>query len=465
MTITARRPESGQDAAAVVRDLRMVHNSGHTRNLQWRLVQLENITRLVDNEEAAIAEALEADLGRNAVECWLGEIASTKGEAEYARKNLRRWMRRKRTGLPLTLRPGNAWIQYEPLGVVLIVGPWNYPVYLTLGPLVAAVAAGNCAVIKPSEHAPRTSALLAELIPTYLDSSAVRVVEGDASVTQELLGTGVDHVLFTGGTEVGRHIMAGAAPTLTPVTLELGGKSPALVASDADLGVVARRLLWVKLMNSGQTCIAPDYVLVQREVRDALVEKLKAVTQEFRVGQRPAMRIVNDRQFRRLAGYLEATEGEIVLGGGIDESALSIEPTIVVEPSLDEPLMQEEIFGPILPIIGVDSLEDDAVHLVNSRSKPLAVYVFTKSNRRARALIDRMPAGGAVINHVAMHCMVPNLPFGGVGASGMGAYHGRWGFEAMSHRKSVLSQSLWPDLKFMYPPYSDRALKLFRRMF
>lgn len=448
----------------VLAHLRAAHRSGRTRNLAWRRAQLSAIIRLVEERETEIAEAIEADLGRNAVESWLGEIASTRGEAAYALKHVGRWMRRRRRPIPLTQRPGAAWVQFEPLGVVLIIGPWNYPVYLTLGPLVAAVAAGNCAVIKPSEHAPRTSALLAKLIPAYLDPQAVRVVEGDAATTQDLLASGFDHALFTGGTTIGSKIMEAAAPTLTPVTLELGGKSPVVVAPDADLGVVARRLLWVKLLNSGQTCIAPDYVLVPAAIRDELVAQLMDVVREFRRGEPSGMRIVDARQHGRLARYLEETKGRIVLGGGIDASALTIEPTIVVDPDPDEPLMREEVFGPILPVVTVDSV-DDAIALVNDRPKPLAVYAFSRSRSTGRRIIDSIPAGGAVLNHVAMHCLVPSLPFGGVGASGMGAYHGRSGFETMSHSKAVLAKSTWPDLKFIYPPYSDRTMKLFRKVF
>ncbi|GGS26366.1 aldehyde dehydrogenase [Streptomyces humidus] len=443
--------------------LRSVHSTGRTRSLEWRLEQLDGITRLMDEREADIAEALAQDLGRNAAEAWLGDIASTRGEAVYARKRLRSWMKRRRQRLTLNQRPGSGWVQYEPLGVVLIIGPWNYPVYLSLGPLVAAVAAGNCAVVKPSELAPATSALLARLIPQYLDPEAVKVAEGDAVVTQGLLALGFDHVLFTGGTEVGKKIMAGAAPTLTPVTLELGGKSPVVVMADADLDVAARRIAWVKLMNSGQTCIAPDYVLAERSIRDALVDRIVSTMRAFRADQDGGLRIVNERQFDRLAGYLAATQGSIVTGGGTDRAGLTIEPTVIVDPGPEEPSMAEEIFGPILPVLAVDSL-DAAVRFVNSRPKPLALYIFARSKATRRRLVDEIPAGGAVINHVAMHCLAPALPFGGVGESGIGSYHGEWGFQALSHRKAVLAKGFRPDLRLVYPPYTDRALKMMRRI-
>jgi len=453
------------DPEAVLPDLRRVFASGRTRSLQWRLRQLEGLENLCDREEAAIAEALAADLGRSPVEAWLGDVASSKAEVSYARKHLKKWMRRRRQPLPLAQLPGRGWVQYDPLGVVLVIGPWNYPVYLSLGPLVAAVAAGNCAVIKPSELAPATSKLLSRLLPRYLDADAVRVVEGDASTTQRLLAGGFDHVLFTGGTEVGRKVMAAAAPTLTPVTLELGGKSPVIVAADADLDVAARRIAWIKLLNSGQTCIAPDYVLVDRTVADEFIAKVVANMAAFRSAEPlSALPIVNDRQFDRLQSYIGSTSGQIVAGGRWDAATRRIEPTVIVDPAPTDAVMDDEIFGPILPILRTES-HSAAVQFVNSRPKPLALYVFTGSRRTGRELIDAIPSGGAVINHVAMHCLVPQLPFGGVGASGMGAYHGRWGFETLSHRRAVLAKSAKPDLALIYPPYTERAVKIMRKLF
>lgn len=258
--------------------------------------------------------------------------------------------------------------------------------------------------------------------------------------------------------------MAAAAPTLTPVTLELGGKSPVIVAADADLDIVARRIAWVKMLNSGQTCIAPDYVLVDASVRDTLVGKIVDTLAAFQGDEPDGLRIVNERQFDRLAGYIAATEGVIATGGGTDRQALTIERTVIVDPNPDEPAMRDEIFGPILPVMSFDEIEE-AVTFVNNRPKPLGLYVFTASRSLGRQLIDSIPAGGAVINHVALHCLVPSLPFGGVGASGMGAYHGEWGFQALSHRKAVLAKTLKPDFQVIYPPYTDRAKRILRRLF
>jgi aldehyde dehydrogenase (NAD+) len=461
--VTIHAPQT-TGSAGVLADLRQVFAAGRTRVLEWRLEQLRAIERFLDEREPEIAAALAEDLGRSPAEAWLGDVASTKAEAAYARKHVRKWMRRRRESLPLAQLPGRAWVQYDPLGVVLVIGPWNYPLYLSLAPLVAAVAAGNCAVIKPSELAPATSALLARLLPQYVDAEAVRVIEGDAATTQELLAAGFDHVLFTGGTEVGKKIMAAAAPTLTPVTLELGGKSPVIVTADADIDVAARRIAWVKLLNSGQTCIAPDYVLADHRIVADLVDKIVANVRDFRAGEKdPGLRIVNQRQFDRLVSLINSTDGKVVTGGRSDGATLRIEPTLIVDPSPTDPVMADEIFGPLLPVLTVESL-DQAVQFVNSRPKPLALYVFS-SGQLGRDLIDRIPSGGAVVNHVAMHCLVPALPFGGVGASGMGAYHGKWGFETLSHRRAVLSKPARPDPRLVYPPYSQRALSIMRRLF
>lgn len=451
-------------AAAVVAGLRATFATGRTRDLAWRLAQLDGIDRMVADHEADIAAALAADLGRARVDAWLADVAPVRAEVAYARRHLRSWMRPTRTGLPLALRPGRAHTRHEPLGTVLVIGPWNYPVYLTLGPLVGAVAAGNAVVVKPSEHAPVTSALLARLLPAHIDPAAVAVVEGDASVTQELIAQGLDHVFFTGGPEIGKRIMAAAAPHLTPVTLELGGKSPTIVTRHADLDVAARRIAWTKLLNSGQTCIAPDYVLVERPVRDALVTKVAVAVAEMSGGKAQPMRIVDRRQYDRLTAVLDGARAAVAVGGGTDDAACTIEPTIVVDADPLSRLMTEEIFGPILPVVTVASLDEAISHVV-SRPKPLAAYLFSSDTAEQRRVIEEVSAGGIVVNHAAMHVLAPQLPFGGVGTSGMGTYHGRWGFETFSHRKSVLVKPARPDLSFTYPPYSRRTERLLRRLF
>jgi aldehyde dehydrogenase (NAD+) len=450
--------------AATFDGLRRHFASGVTRDASWRVRQLEALKRLLVERERDIVEAVKADLGRNDFDAWFGDVAPPLGDIEYALKHLKSWMKPQRRKVPLMQMPAKARIQYEPLGVVLVIGPWNYPVNLSLGPVVAALAAGNCVVLKPSEVAPRTSALMAELLPAYLDADAVAVVEGDGVVTQELLALGFDLAFFTGGTEIGRKIMAGAANTLTPVVLELGGKSPVFVTQDADLDVTARRIAWVKLLNSGQTCIAPDYLLVHESVKDDLVAKIRTSLAEMTAEDTGGRPIVNQRQFDRLRGYLAVTKGTVVAGGDVDDADLTITPAILVDPDLDEPAMTEEIFGPILPVATYSDL-DEAIRFVNSRPKPLGLYVFSRNRKVADRIVELIPAGGAVINHCAIHYLLPSLPFGGVGASGMGSYHGEWGFYAFSHRKSVAVKPFRPDLRIVYPPYSERTQKLLRRMF
>ena len=463
--MTETTATTGTDAGLedLIARLRATFASGRTRSYEWRKAQLEGIVRFLAERETDIAEALAADLGRSPFESWFGDIAPPKGEAELAIKQLRRCGRIQRRRVPLTQLPASARIQYEPLGVALVIGPWNYPVNLSLGPMVAALAAGNCVVLKPSEVAPATSRLMAEALPDYLDRDAFAVVEGDGPVTQSLLALGFDHAFFTGGTEIGRKIMAGAADTLTPVILELGGKSPAIVTADADLDVVARRIAWVKLMNSGQTCIAPDYVLAHESVKDELVAKIRTTMAAFTAEEGPK-RIVNQRQFDRLVGYLEQTRGVVVEGGVSDPEALTITPTILLDPDPAEPAMTEEIFGPILPVRGFSDV-DEVIRFVNGRPKPLGLYVFSKDRATADRLVEEIPAGGAVVNHCAIHYLIPSLPFGGVGASGMGAYHGEWGFQALSHRKSVAVKGFKPDPSIVYPPYGPKARALMRRLF
>jgi aldehyde dehydrogenase (NAD+) len=449
----------------IIARLRETFSTGKTRPVDWRQAQLRSLEAMMAENEQPIGAALAQDLDRKPFEAWLCDAATTAGEAKYAAKHVKQWMRRKYRLLELMQLPGRGWVEYEPYGVVLIIGAWNYPFYLTLGPAVGAIAAGNAMVLKPSEVAPASSALMAELVPRYLDSDAITVVEGDGAVSQELIAQGLDRVLFTGGAEIGRKVYEGAARHLTPVTLELGGKSPVIVAADADVDIAAKRIAWSKLLNAGQTCVAADYVLADAMVRDELVGKIADAVTAFRSGEQSGMRIVNQRQFDRLTGYLAKTKGTIVLGGDFDAPARRLQPTVVVDPDPGEPLMSNEIFGPILPVISVQSL-DDAIRFVNSRPKPLAAYLFTKTHAVRERVIKEVPAGGMVVNHLAVQTTTAKLPFGGVGASGMGAYHGRWGFEEFSHRKSVLTKPTRPDLSsIVYPPYTDKAQRLARRLF
>ena len=456
---------SSTDIPGTVARLRQTFATGRTKSLDWRKQQLRALEKLVVDNEPAIAAALEQDLGRKPFEAWLADIASTSSEARDAAKNVHKWARRRYRLLEFSQLPGRGWVEYEPYGTVLIIGAWNFPFALTLGPAVGAIAAGNTVVLKPSEVAPASSALMAELVPKYLDRDAIAVIEGDGAVSQELIAQGFDRVLFTGGTDIGRMVYESAAPHLTPVTLELGGKSPVIVAADADIDVAAKRIAWTKLINSGQICIAPDYVLADASIRDELVDKIKAAVTTFESGGSGGKRIVNQRHFDRLTTALAATKGNVAVGGGSEASSLSIEPTVVVDPDVDEPLMRDEIFGPILPVVTVQSL-DEAITFVNSRPKPLAAYLFTKTKNIRERVIREVSAGGMLVNHLIFQFATAKLPFGGVGPSGMGAYHGRWGFEEFSHRKSVLTKPTRPDLTAMiYPPYTEKAWKLARKLF
>lgn len=465
VTASTSTAATTSDIPGVVARVRKTFATGRTRDIEWRKQQLRALERLVTENEPAIADALAQDLGRKPFEAWLADIASTAGEAADAAKNVGKWAKRKHRLLEKAQLPGRAWIEYEPFGTVLVIGAWNFPFALTLGPAIGAIAAGNAVVLKPSEVSPASSALMAELVPKYMDRDAIAVVEGDGAVSQELIAQGFDKLCFTGGTEIGRKVYESAAAHLTPVTLELGGKSPVIVAADADIDVAAKRIAWTKLINSGQICIAPDYVLADASIRDQLVDKIRDAVDAFEAGDPSGKRIVNQRHFDRLVAALAATKGKVAVGGGSDAAAMKIQPTVVVDPDLDEPLMRDEIFGPILPIVTVKSL-DEAIDFVNSRPKPLAAYLFTKAKSVRERVIKEVSAGGMLVNHLLFQFSTTKLPFGGVGPSGMGAYHGRFGFEEFSHRKSVLTKPTRPDLTAMiYPPYTDKAWKLARKLF
>ncbi|MFE2995715.1 aldehyde dehydrogenase family protein [Nocardia sp. NPDC059246] len=449
---------------AVVSRLRATFDSGRTRPAKWRKEQLLALERMLSEREDELVAALDKDLGRPKTEAWMADLAPVAAESRYARKHLTSWMRKQRTRVPVSVMPGSAWYQYEPLGVTLVIGPWNYPVFLALAPLVGALAAGNCAIVKPSEHTPTVSTLLAELLPRYLDADAIAVVEGGAMETQELLDQGLDHAFFTGGPEIAKAVMAGAAKHLTPVTLELGGKSPVIVAEDADVRVAARRIAWTKAMNSGQTCVAPDYVLVTAKMRERFLTELRTAITTFGAGQDTLLPLVNTRHATRIERLLSDCGGEIAFGGTVDTSGARAELTVIVDPAIDSPLMTEEIFGPLLPVITVESL-DAAITHVRRGPKPLAVYLFSSNRTAQQRVLNEISNGSTVINHLMFQVLVHQLPFGGVGNSGMGTYHGRWGFETFSHRKSVVRKPFHPDPDILYPPYTSFKEWLLRRVF
>lgn len=450
----------------LIGELRASFDHGHTRPLEWRRAQLEGLVRLLDENGGELIAALEQDLGRPEIEAYGADIGATKNEIGYLARHFEKWVRPRRVRLPLASLPGRGRVLRDPLGVALVIAPWNYPIQLLLEPMAAAIAAGNAVVAKPSELAPATSAALARLVPRYVDDAGVTVVEGAVPETTALLEQRFDKIFFTGSTRVGRIVMEAAARHLTPVTLELGGKSPTIVAADANLEIAARRIVWGKHLNAGQTCIAPDYVLVEKSVRDELVDHMVATISGF-LGDDPKAspdfaRIVNDGHLRRLSGYLENHGGEMVTGGDVDPDQRFVAPTIINDPDPESALMTEEIFGPILPVLAVESL-DDAVEFVNDRPRPLALYVFSDSGEAADDVVRRTSSGGVCINHTLMHILPPTLPFGGVGDSGMGNYHGKAGFDAFTHERSVLAKPIRPDPSILYPPYSNLKRKLVER--
>jgi len=441
--------------SGLLAELRTAFSTGITRPLAWRLDQLRRLEALIQENTAELSDALHHDLGKCPSESWITDLGLALSSAQSTRKRLRSWMAPERVPNPVALVPARSFVMREPLGVVLIISPWNCPLQLTLMPLAAAIGAGNCVVVKPSEISSCTSQLLARLIPHYLDSKCVAVVEGGADETTALLRERFDHIFYTGNPAIGRIVMEAAAHHLTPVTLELGGKSPCIVDESADLETAARRIVFGKFLNAGQTCIAPDYVLVHQSREQELLNSLKAALSEF-YGPDPRSnsdygRIVNDRHFRRLQELMAS--GHIVVGGETDRESRYIAPTILRNVNLRSPMMTEEIFGPILPVISIPSIKA-AVEFANARPKPLALYLFCQSREVERFVLQNTSSGGACVNTTLLHHANERLPFGGVGESGMGNYHGRFGFETFSHKRAVVRKPVRPEIPLAYPPYS-----------
>lgn len=438
-----------------VTELRAYFNTGHTHSLDWRQKQLAGIERFLKEHETDIEQALYQDMGRPQLEAFTGDIATLQAEIKLIRKKLASWLKPERVKSTLAVQPGKCFIYREPYGVVLIIAPWNYPIQLSVNPLIGAIAAGNCAILKPSELAPSSSHLLANILPNYLDKQAIQVIEGGVPETTDLLAEHFDYIFYTGNTTVGRIVMEAAAKHLTPVTLELGGKSPCIVDKDIDLDMAARRILFGKFYNAGQTCVAPDYLLVHEEIEEALITCLQQTLQNF-YGKNPEKsadfgRIINTRHHQRLMKLIQDS-GEIVTGGIANENEKYIAPTILRNVNTDSPIMREEIFGPILPILKVKNI-DEAINFINSRAKPLALYFFTNNKNLREQVLSKTSSGGACINHTTLQLVVPSLAFGGIGDSGMGAYHGKASLETFSHKKSVLIKPLALDVPIIYPPY------------
>jgi acyl-CoA reductase-like NAD-dependent aldehyde dehydrogenase len=451
---------ASSDYAGLVSRQREFFLTGATRQAQWRKGQLEAVKALFTENHDELCDALWKDLRRNVNDADLMDVAYCAKEAEYALKHLDTWMKPVREPMPLVFEPGHILVHRDPLGVALIIGAWNEPFMLTFGPLVAALAAGNTAVLKPSEIAVNCAAAAARLVPRYFDPRAVTVAEGGVPETTALLAQQWDMIFFTGSPPVGKIVHQAAAKNLTPCVLELGGKNPTIVHASANLKAAARRIAYGRYMNSGHICTAPDHVLVWPEVKDEFVRHLPGTIREF-YGDDPQQspdygRIINRRNFDRLAALLGS--GRVAAGGRSDAADLYIAPTVLVDVSVDSPIMQEEVFGPILPVLEIASVEA-VIEWVNSRPSPLGLYVFAEDKGVVERILGATRSGDAEVNDCAIHPLFPELPFGGVGNSGMGKYHGRWGFEAFTNARGVLHHSTKVDPGVRYPPYSKHKLE------
>ena len=448
---------ASQQFASIHRRQRLFYLEHITREIPFRLTALDRLREGIETNEKALTDALFADLGKSPCESYATEIGILLNEIRYAQSNLQRWAADRYVHSPLALFGSHSHIHYEPRGLVLIIAPWNYPLQLAFAPLIGAIAAGNCAVIKPSSSAPHTAAVMKKIIDECFEDEYIALVEPGEDVSEQLFRLPWDYIFYTGGEKHGRCVLQAAAQFLTPVTLELGGKSPCIVDCDADLKMAAKRIIWGKLLNCGQTCVAPDYLFVHVQVKDELIRLMKDVIVE-QYGSNPLLspdypRIVNLRHFDRLASLL--SHGTLIVGGDTCRDQRYIAPTLITDVRSDSPLLSDEIFGPILPIIPFDDI-DDCVEHINTHPTPLALYYFTTDKKKAQYMRNHTEAGGMCINDTIVHVANHNLPFGGKGRSGMGRYHGRYSFETFSHAKSVVTTTNRFFLSVKSAPYGDK---------
>ncbi|XP_055607099.1 aldehyde dehydrogenase family 3 member B1-like isoform X1 [Uranotaenia lowii] len=449
--------------ADIVQQLQTTFASGKTRNVDFREQQLQNLLRMYEENHTEMARALAEDLRKHKQEAYLMEIEFLMNDLRNTIFNLRQWVKPDKPEKTVVNLLDGVFIYKDPYGVVLVIGAWNYPLQLTLVPVAAAIAAGNCIVIKPSEVAPATSKFIAKIVPQYLDQDCYRVVEGGAKETAEILRQKFDYIFYTGSGRVGRIVHQACNENLTPCTLELGGKSPCYIDASADISIATKRILWGKFINAGQTCIAPDYVLCSKQVQRQFIEEAKNVLKEW-YGENPQQspdlcRIINQQHFQRLSTLIKGAK--VAIGGQMDATDKYIAPTVLVDVRPDDPVMQDEIFGPILPIINVEGAYE-AIEFINAREKPLALYIFSTNTTQRDLILASTSCGGVCVNDTLAHCGVESLPFGGVGPSGMGSYHGKYGFDTFTHHKSCLMKdfnALGERLaSSRYPPYSDSKL-------
>lgn len=440
---------------------RAYFSKGECKSVDFRLRQLKNLRQWICEHEQEITEALHQDLNKSPFEAYATEIGIVKEEIKYILKHLRRWAAPKKVKTPITQFPAQSFIYPEPYGVVLIMSPWNYPFQLTVAPLIGSICAGNCAVVKPSAYSPATTRVMAGMIRELFAPEYISVVEGGREANQALLDEKFDYIFFTGSVNVGKYVMEKAAAHLTPVSLELGGKSPCIVDETADLKLAAKRIVWGKFLNCGQTCVAPDYILVQRSVKDKLIRQInKSIRKMYgknALANEEYPKMISEKHFDRVLGLLEG--GHVVSGGESDRSSLRIAPTLLDQVTWESPAMQEEIFGPLLPVLTFYDMKE-AVQMVNARPKPLALYYFTKDKKREAGILRNISYGGGCINDTVVHLATSYMPFGGVGNSGMGGYHGKDSFDTFTHRKSIMKKSLLVDIPIRYAPFKNKLALL-----
>ncbi|WP_424767065.1 aldehyde dehydrogenase [Paenibacillus sp. sgz302251] len=450
---------TAEEIGLYIKQHKQFFEKGCTLDAPFRLEQLKLLKQTILRYEKELIEALRLDLRKSELEAYTTELVIVIQSINHAIKHLKKWMKPLKVKTPIHLFPSRSQLLKEPYGTALIIGPFNYPFQLVIEPLIGAMAAGNCAVLKPSESTPHVSALIKRMIGESFDPAYIRVIEGERETTSALIHAPFDYIFFTGSIPVGKIVMEAAAKNLVPVTLELGGKSPVIVDRTANLELAAKRIVWGKLMNTGQTCIAPDYVLAHEEVKNVLLSKMKEAIRSFYGSDARQTedygRIVNERQFDRLVSILQADQTSIVFGGGSDREELYIEPTLLDNVTWDSASMSEEIFGPLLPIMTYRHLEE-ALTMIKARPKPLSLYLFTEDKAVERAVLSRASFGGGCINDTVLHAASVHLPFGGVGSSGIGAYHGRYSFDVFSHQKSILIRSSKFEPGFLFPPYAGK---------
>ncbi len=447
----------------IIEDQKSFFNTHTTKNIDFRIKQLDALQAVLKDNESLLNEAIYTDFKKSEFDTYVSELALLYNDIKEAKRNIKKWSRKKRVSTNLLNFPASSYIIPEPLGVCLVIGAWNYPYQLSLAPVVAALAAGNTVVLKPSELPSKTSEVMAKLINENFDPKVFKVIEGGVSETTELLKQDFDKIFFTGSTKVGKIVYKAAAENLTPVTLEMGGKSPAFVTEDCNLKMTVKRMMWAKFLNAGQTCIAPDYVMVHEKVKEKFLELVKNEIEEehFKFENHNYVQIINDDNFDRLAAMIKPEQ--VYFGGNTDIKARYIQPTILQNVSFSDSVMQEEIFGPILPVIAYTNL-DKAITEVRKFPKPLSCYVFTDDKKTKQKILNEVSFGGGAINDAVMHISNPNLPFGGVGQSGIGNYHGKAGFDCFTHYKSILDKPTWLELPIKYYPHTNQKLKWIKRL-